>query len=71
MKFDTLRKESARRPWKPFTIVFDNGEEIPVTHQENIHFLKNDEIIVYSNGTSWRFEASAVPSVNRKATRRS
>lgn len=69
MRFETIRKAAARRPWKSFTIVLDNGESVPVTHQENIYFLKNDEVIVYANGTSWIFEAVAVTSIDRRKKR--
>ena len=66
MRFDTIQKRALRRPWRSFAILLDNGVRVPVRHPESIYFLKHDEIVVYENGTSWFFEASAVSAVQRQ-----
>lgn len=65
MKVEKIRAEVAARPFRPFEIVLDNGDRVPVTHPENVYFLRGEDMYVYANGREWHFEASAVSEVRR------
>ena len=70
MKFERIRHEILKKPWGACTIILESGERIPVRHPEMIYFLKPwKELIVYDNGTSWRFEAQVVTAVEHRRRR--